>query len=157
MVVGITTASVTNSQGLGFAIPSDTISRELPSLVTNGGYNKHPYFGVQVVDMNYGLSQAMQTNVTSGVLIEHILPDGPASKAGLRGGTQQVTIEQQDYIIGGDIITTINGHKIVNYDSFSAYLEENATSGQTIQVGIIRAGNYMVLTVQLGTRPPIQG
>ncbi|MGA3406466.1 MAG: trypsin-like peptidase domain-containing protein [Candidatus Bathyarchaeia archaeon] len=157
MVVGITTASVTNSQGLGFAIPSDTISRELPSLVTNGGYNKHPYFGVQVVDMNYGLSQAMQTNVTSGVLIEHVLPDGPASQAGLRGGTQQVTIEQQDYIIGGDIITTINGHKIVNYDSFSAYLEENATSGQTIQVGIIRAGNYMILTVQLGTRPPILG
>jgi S1-C subfamily serine protease len=90
-------------------------------------------------------------------LIEHVLPDGPASQAGLRGGTQQVTIEQQDYIIGGDIITTINDHKIVNYDSFSAYLEENATSGQTIQVGIIRAGNYMILTVQLGTRPPILG
>jgi S1-C subfamily serine protease len=156
LVVGITTASVVNSQGLGFAIPSDTISRELPSLITNGEYNKHPYLGVQVVDMNYELSQVMQTNVTSGLLIENVLPNGPASDAGLRGGSLQITIGQQDYIVGGDIITSINGHKVVNYDSFSAYLEEHAVSGQTIQVGIIRFGNFMVIPVALGGRPPLQ-
>ena len=156
MVVGITTASVTNAQGLGFAIPSDTIVRELPSLVTEGTYDKHPYLGVQIVDMNYELAQVIQTNVTSGILIENIIPDGPASIAGLRGGTQQVTIGQQDYLIGGDIITTVNGHRIVNYDSFSAYLEEHAVSGQTVQIGIIRLGQYMVIPVELGTRPPIQ-
>ena len=156
LVVGITTASVTNSQGLGFAIPSDTIRRELPSLIKNGFYNKHPYLGIQVVNMNYGLSQLMQTNVTSGLLVETVLPNGPASNAGLRGGNVQITIGQQAYIIGGDIITSINGHKVVNYDSFSAYLEENAVSGQTIQVGIIRLGQSMVIPVQLGTRPPLQ-
>ena len=156
LVVGITTASVVNSQGLGFAIPSDTISRELPSLIKNGEYNKHPYLGVQVVDMNYELSQIMQTNVTSGLLIENVLPNGPASDAGLRGGSLQITIGQQDYIIGGDIITSINSHKVVNYDSFSAYLEEHAVSGQTIQVGIIRSGNFMVIPVELGARPPLQ-
>ena len=156
LVVGITTASVTNAQGLGFAIPSDTITRELPSFVTDGGYNKHPYLGVQLVDMNYELSQAMQTNLTWGVLIENIIPNGPADIAGLRAGTQQVTVEQQNYTIGGDIITSINGHRIVNYDSFSAYLEEHAVSGQTIQIGIIRQSHYMVVPVELGTRPPIQ-
>jgi len=156
LVVGITTASVTNSQGLGFAIPSDTITRELSALITNGGYNKHPYMGVQVVDMNYDLSQVMQTNVTSGLLIENVIPKGPASSAGLRGGTLQITIGQQDYVIGGDIIISINGHKVVNYDTFSAYLEENAVSGQTIQVGIIRLGQFMMVSVALGTRPPLQ-
>ena len=156
LVVGITTASVTDAQGLGFAIPSDTITRELPSLVKGGGYDKHPYLGVQLVDMNYELSLAMQTNVTSGVLIENIIPNGPASIAGLRAGTQQVTVEQQSYLIGGDIITSINGYRIVNYDSFSAYLEEHAVSGQTIHVGIIRLGHYMVVSVELGTRPPLQ-
>ena len=156
LVVGITTASVTNSQGLGFAIPSDTITRELSSLIKDGGYNKHPYLGVQLVDMNYDLSQAMQTNVTSGLLIENVIPNGPASKAGLRGGTLQITIGQQDYIVGGDIITSINGHKVVNYDTFSAYLEENAISGQTIQIGIIRFGNPMTIAVALGTRPSLQ-
>jgi len=156
LVVGITTASVTNSQGLGFAIPSDTIKRELSSLISNGAYNKHPYLGVQVVAMNYDLSQLMQTNVTSGLLIENVIPNGPANNAGLRGGTLQITIGQQDYIIGGDIITSINGHKVVNYDSFSAYLEENAVSGQTVQVGIIRFGQFMVIPVELGTRPLLQ-
>jgi S1-C subfamily serine protease len=59
-------------------------------------------------------------------------------------------------MLGGDIIISINGHKVVNYDSFSAYLEENAVSGQTIQVGIVRYGYFMVIPVELGTRPPLQ-
>ena len=156
MVVGMTTASVTSAQGLGFAIPSDTISRELAPLVKDGKYDKHSYLGLQVVEMNYELSRIMKTNVTSGVLVEDAIPGGPASNAGLRGGTQKVTIENQVYMIGGDIITSLDGHKIVNYDSFAAYLEEHTVSGQTIQVGIIRLGNYMVVQVELGTRPPIQ-
>lgn len=156
MVIGMTTASVTLAQGLGFAIPSDTISRELPFLVKNGGYDKHPYLGVEVVDMTYALSRAMQSNVTWGVLIERTVPRGPASTAGLKGGTQRLVIDQQNYLLGGDVITSINGHKIVNYDSFSAYLEENVVSGQTIQVGIIRLGEPMFIQVVPGTRPPIQ-
>ncbi len=154
MVVGITTAVVTDSQGLGFAIPSDTISRELPFLVKDGKYNRHPYLGLQLVDMNYELSQAMRTNVTWGVLIEKTIPGGPASQAGLKGGTQNVTIEQQRYLIGGDIIISLNGNKIVNYDEFSSYLEQHTVPGQTVQVVIIRSGHQMMIPVELGTRPP---
>jgi len=154
-VVGITSAAVSNSEGLGFAIPSDTITRELPSLITEGKYDKHPYLGVGLVDMTYQLSQAMGTNVTYGVLIESVIPDGPASSSGLRAGTQNVTIEQQEYVVGGDIIISINGNKITNYDSFSAYLEEHAVAGQTVQLGIIRNGQYMVVSVLLGSRPPL--
>jgi S1-C subfamily serine protease len=154
-VVGITSAAVTNSEGLGFAIPSDTITREISDLVTNGTYGKHPYLGVGVIGMTYQLSQAIGTNVTYGLLIETIVPGGPASTAGLRGGTQNVTIQQQQYMIGGDIIVSINGHRVTDYDSFSSYLEENAVAGQTIQLGIIRNGQYMVVSVTLGTRPPL--
>ena len=154
-VVGITSAAVSNSVGLGFAIPSDTITRELPSLITTGQYDKHPYLGLGLVDMTYQLSQTMGTNVTYGVLIESVVPGGPASSSGLRAGTQNATIEQQEYIVGGDIIVSINGNKITNYDSFSAYLEEHAVAGQTIQLGIIRNGQYMVISVLLGSRPPL--
>jgi len=89
------------------------------------------------------------------VLIEKTVPEGPASKAGLRGGTQNVTIEDQQYLLGGDIIISLDGKRIANYDALSAYLEENAIPGQTIQVGIIRLGNRMVIPVETGTRPPI--
>jgi S1-C subfamily serine protease len=154
-VVGITTAVTSGSQGLGFAIPSDTITRELPFLAKDGKYDRHPYLGVQLVDMNYQLSQAMGTNVTWGVLIENTVPEGPASKAGLRGGTQNVTIADQQYLLGGDIIISIDGNRIANYDALSTYLERHVVSGQTIQVGIIRLGNRMVIPVEIGARPPI--
>jgi S1-C subfamily serine protease len=156
MVVGITTASTSGSNGLGFAIPSDTISREVPYLVADGKYDRHPYLGVQLVDMNYQLSQAMHTTTTWGVLVDSTAPNGPASKAGLRGGTQDVTIEDQQYLTGGDIITSFDGNKIANYDALSAYLERHAVAGQTIQVGIIRSGKEMVVPVQVGARPALQ-
>ncbi len=155
MVVGITTATTSGAEALGFAIPSDTISKELPSLVKDGKYDRHPYLGVQLSDMNYQLSQAMQTSVTWGVLIQSTVSDGPASKAGLRGGTQDFTFGDQQYAIGGDIIVSLDGNKIVNYDAFSAYLEQHATPGQTVQVGIIRSGNQIVIPVEVGTRPPV--
>ncbi len=153
-VVGITTASTSGSEGLGFAIPSDTISRELPALVKDGVYNGHAYLGVQLVPMDYQLSLAMKTSTTWGVLIENVVPGGPASKAGLRGGTQNATIQDQRYTLGGDIIVSLNGNKIVNYDALAAWMERNAVPGQTVQVGIIRAGNQMTIPVQVGTRPP---
>jgi S1-C subfamily serine protease len=155
MVVGITTASVVNAQGVGFAIPSDTISRELPSLVKNGKYERHPYLGVNVVDMNYELAQAMGVNVTWGVLVVSTVPGSPAAKSGLRGGTRTVTIQQQKIRIGGDIITSIDGNKIINLDELTAYMEEHATPGQTILVGIIRHGDPVLISLVVGTRPPL--
>ncbi len=55
-VVGITTAVVSGSQGVGFAIPSDTIIQELPDLITTGSYNFHAYLGISGVDMSYQLA-----------------------------------------------------------------------------------------------------
>jgi len=153
MVVGMTTAVVSDSQGLGFAIPADTISRELPFLVKNGTYDRHPYLGAQLTDMNYELSQAMRTNVTWGVLIQSTVPGGPANKSGLKGGTEYATIEQQRYILGGDIITSLDGNTVVNYDALTAYLERHVVAGQTVQMGIIRSGNVIVIPVEVGARP----
>jgi S1-C subfamily serine protease len=152
-VVGITSAAVSGSQGVGFAIPSDTILRELPYLISTGKYDKHPYIGIQAVDMNYQLSQAAGTNITYGLLIEKTQPGGPAEKAGLRGGSEFVSIAGQQYTIGGDIIVSIDAARIVNYDVFSTYLERYAVPGQVIQVGIIRSGDFHVVQLVVGARP----
>lgn len=152
-VVGITSAAVTGSQGVGFAIPSDAILRELPSLIQAGKYSSHPYLGIQAVDMNYQLAQAMRTSTTYGVLIEATAPGGPADKATLKGGHQTVTIGSNQYILGGDIIVSVNGTRIVNYDALATYLEEYTVPGQTIQVGIIRSGNQIVVPLVVGSLP----
>ena len=150
LVLGITSADVSGSQGVGFAIPSDTITRELPLLISTGKYNVHPYLGIQTDDMNYELAQAMGTNTTYGVLIEKTDPGGPADKAGLRGGQNTVDIGGQTYTIGGDIILSVNGTRIVNYDSLATYLERHVVAGQSIQLGIIRSGNIVYLQVVVG-------
>ena len=152
-VVGITTAIVSDSQGLGFAIPSNTILREIDSLVTKGAYNRHPWLGAAGVDMTYEIAKAMGVNVTYGWLITQVTSDGPAANAGLRGGTKQVSIAGEYVIIGGDIIIAINGVRITNMDALSAYLEENTSPGQTINVTIVRSNQTLDIAVTLGTRP----
>lgn len=153
-VVGITTATQVSSQGVGFAIPSDTILRELPSLVTTGGYDLHPYMGISGVDMNYQLAQLEGTNFTYGVMIVSIASGGPAQKAGLEGGNRTVSVNGTSYVIGGDIIISINGTRVVNSDSLSSYLAESALAGQTVDLQIVRNGNVIDLSLVLGTRPP---
>ena len=154
-VVGMTTATVSGSQGIGFAIPSSTIIRELPSLITTGSYTKHAYMGVSVADMNYQLSKAQGTNVTYGVLIESLVSGGPAEKAGLLAGNNQLVIGGAQYMIGGDIIISLNGTRIINENALATYLEEQTVSGQTVSVGIIRSGQYMSLNLVLGMRPSL--
>ncbi len=149
-VVGITTAIVSNSQGLGFAIPSNTILREITSLVTTGSYTEHPTLGATGTDMTYEIAQAMKTNVTYGWLIATA-----PSQTGLKGGTSQVVVAGSLVTIGGDIITGINGTRITNLDDLSTYLEENALPGQTVNLTVIRNNSTMNIAVELGSRPQL--
>jgi S1-C subfamily serine protease len=153
-VVGITTAIVSDSQGLGFAIPSSTVLREIGSLISDGSYDQHPTIGATGTDMTYEIAQAMDVNVTYGWLIVQVTSSGPADKANLHGGTQQATVAGQAVTIGGDIIIAINGTRITGMDDLSTFLEENTLPGQTIDVTIIRSGQTMTLSLTLGTRPP---
>jgi len=152
-VVGITTAIVSDSDGLGFAIPTDTILREIGDLITTGSYNNHPIIGASGTDMTYRIAQAMYTNVTYGWLITKVTSGGPAGNAGLQGGTKQITIDGSTTLIGGDIIIALNGTRIRNIDDLSTYLEQNTLPGQTITVTIIRNNQAMDISLRLKTRP----
>ena len=74
-VIGITTAIVTDSQGLGFAIPSDTILREVSALISTGSYKGHSYLGVVGTDMDYTTAQNIGASVTYGWRLSSIAPD----------------------------------------------------------------------------------
>ena len=147
-VVGITTAIVSDSEELGFAIPSSSILREIESLITQGSYDQHSSLGVTGTDMTYEIARAMATDVTYGWLIVTA-----PSQSGLRGGTSQVVIDGSMVTVGGDIIIAINGTRITDIDDLSTYLEENTLPGQTIDVTIIRSNQAMTIAVKLGARP----
>lgn len=90
-----------DSQGLGLAIPSDTILREIPNLVNKGSYTEHSWLGVSSINMNYYISTAMNENFTYGVLVAQVAQNGPAQTADIKGETSQVQITGQTYPIGG--------------------------------------------------------
>ncbi len=159
-VIGITSYTALTSQGvaaqgLGLAIPSSTILREAPSLITNGSYTSHPWLGASGTDMDFVTAQAMNTTVTYGWLISQVTSGGPADNAGLRRGTIQfLDLSSGTYVtIGGDIITAINGTKIRGQDDLSSYLEEYTSPGQTINVTVVRNNQTINIAIKLGTRP----
>ncbi len=152
-VIGITTAVVDNSQGLGFAIPSDTILREVQDLAQNGSYNKHPYLGISGADMTYDIATQMKVSVTYGILIQQVTTGGPAEKAGIKAGTTQTSVDGNTVTLGGDIIIGVNGNRVRNSDDLSSFLEEYTAPGQTINLTVIRNNQTTNLSVTLGTRP----
>jgi S1-C subfamily serine protease len=137
-VVGITAAIVADSQGLGFAIPSNTILREMLSLTQYGTYNGHPYLGLEGTDMDYETAQSMHINVTYGWRVTGTVQGGPAASAG---------VQVNDVLIG------INGVRVRNGDEMSSFLEENTLSGQTVVLDICRGSQMMTFQVVLGQRP----
>jgi S1-C subfamily serine protease len=73
----------------------------------------------------------------------------------LVAGTATTTIDGSQYLVGGDIIVSIDGAKIINQDALSTYLVQNTVAGQTVQLGVVRSGSPMTVALVLGARPPV--
>lgn len=138
LVVGVTFAIIENSTGVGFAIPSSTILREIAWLV-NGDTYPHSWLGVMGRDMTYEVAQGMGISATYGWLIVDVIPNSPAAQASLK-------ID--------DVIISINDTQIISGDDISSYLEENTSPGQIINITIKRQGSELIIPLILGTRPP---
>lgn len=135
-VVGVTFAIIENSTGVGFAIPSDAILREIAWLVKGDSY-PHPWIGVMGTDMTYELAQEMGTSTTYGWLIVDVIPLSPAEAV----------------LKAEDIILAINNTQIINGDDISSYLEERTSPNQTINITVERDRYETTISLVLGTRP----
>lgn len=138
-VVGITTAIVSDSQGLGFAIPSNTIRKEIQSLITNGKYESHSYLGLRGISMDYYAAQDLHVNITYGWRVTEVTSGGPSYNASLHVD---------------DIIVGINGTTVRNGEEMSSYLEENTLPNEQAILNIRRGDETLNLTITLGKRPP---
>jgi len=153
-VIGITTAIATETgtfSGLGLAIPSNTISREVPVLISTGKY-EHPWIGINGMDLIDEVAQAMKLSTTKGWLIESVTAGGPADKAGLKGATSTIQIEGRSVGIGGDVIVSVNGSPIRNGDDLSTFLE-GVKPGDNISMLLIRSEVEITKSIILGIRP----
>jgi len=154
-VVGVNTAIQSETgtfTGIGFAIPSDTVKREIDDLIETGTY-KHPWLGVSALDVNIAIADAIGLEKPQGVLIVEVTEGSPAEQVGLRGADQNVTSDGQVITIGGDVITGIDGLSMRRLADLVVYMERNTSPGDSVVFEIIRDGQELSLTVTLGERP----
>ncbi|OLC94516.1 MAG: trypsin [Thaumarchaeota archaeon 13_1_40CM_3_38_6] len=151
-VIGMNTAIKTSTgdfAGVGFAIPSDSMKRIAPVLIKDGNYS-HPYLGIAGGSMNPDISLAngLPRNF-KGVVVEKVVKDGPADKAGIIAAT----LDDNNIPHGGDIITSIDGHPVKTIYDIIAYLDEQKNVGDKAVLTVNRQGKSLDLTATLVTRP----
>lgn len=144
--IGMNTAIIRGAQGLGFAIPINTVQRIAQELIANGKV-EHPYLGVQMVTLTPEVKERIQNRVgdrlnlraDQGVLVVAVVPRSPASEAGLQSG---------------DVIKSINNQPVTKIEEVQK-LVENSKIGSTLQIQVERDGQ----SSQVGVRPaalPVQ-
>ena len=159
-VIGVNSAiesSVRQASGVGFAIPASIVERVVPALIKNGSY-AHPWLGISGTDLTPELRTAMKLDSNqTGVLVITVDPNGPASKAGLQGSSQETQIDGVTVQIGGDIITGIDQVTVHQFDDLLSYLSDSTSVGQQVTLHILRGGATLDLQVTLGQRPTGNG
>jgi len=155
-VLGVTSAiesPVRANAGVGFAIPSAIVKNVVPALIQDGKY-VHSWLGISGTSLTPDLAKAMSLDIAQrGALVEEVLPNSPAEKAGLRGSDQQTTIDGQPVNVGGDVITAIDNQPVLQMDDVIAYLAGDTKVGQKVTLTILRGGKGQSVDVTLAARP----
>jgi S1-C subfamily serine protease len=154
-IVGINTAiqSATGEfTGVGFAVPSQTIAKIVPFLIQNGEY-KHPWIGISGRDIDPDLAKILNLKDAVGFLIVTVIPDSPASKAGLYGSENIEEVNGVQYTTGGDIILSVDGIEVRKISDILIHLQRAKTVGDDLILEILRDGRTSNFTVVLGERP----
>ncbi len=160
LVIGITTAMQSDSgqfQGIGFAVPADTMRRVIPDLIADGRV-EYAWMGISVMpeDGGYGvagLSEALDLPVERGVLLRGVSEGSPAHLAGLRGGDTLVDVRGKRVCVGGDLIVAINGVYFDDLDALITYLVQNTHPGDEVELVVIRNRQAVDISLKLQRRP----
>ena len=156
-VMGINTAiqsGTGQSAGIGFAVPSNTISKVVPVLITEGKYS-HPWIGISGQDINPDLAKIRNLNHSKGFLIVTVIPDSPAEMAGLKGVSEIEKIDNKEYPKDGDIIVSVDGKEVRKISDILIHLQEEKSVGDEMILGIIRNGEQMDVILTLVVRPDL--
>ena len=154
-IVGINTAiqSTTGEfTGVGFAIPSQTVAKIVPTLINEGEY-KHPWIGISGADIDPDMASVLGLKDAIGFLIITIVEDSPAEEAGLIGSNGTKKVDGREYSIGGDIIIGVDGIEVRKIADILVHLQRAKTIGDEIDLEILRDGRTTNVTVILQERP----
>lgn len=139
------------SNGVGFGVPSNTIQNSVDQLRENGEAS-YAYIGVSTQPIYPQLAEKIGIDVTSGAMVAEVVEGGPAEKAGIKGGNEELTFQASQYEIGGDVIISANGEEIDRAEDLGRIIG-GLQPGETVSLGIIRDGKEITVDVDLEERP----
>jgi S1-C subfamily serine protease len=129
------------SDGVGFAIPSDTVRSIVRQLIASGEV-RHAYLGVQMSPVP----------MAGGVAITKVVAGGPAADAGLEASTGTELVDGQEVPTGGDVIVEFAGQEVTSATALQTAVDTREP-GETVSVTVIRNGSRRTVEVTLGVRP----
>ncbi len=137
--------------GIGFTIPIDTVRAELEQLKTKGEV-EHAYIGISGGTITSELAKALNLPTDEGVIVQVVVKDGPADKAGLEAGNTSAQINGEEVTLGGDIITEVDGKKLKSMDELVEIIQASKP-GDELELTILRGDQKKTADVTLGTQP----
>jgi serine protease Do len=136
-VVAINTAKIPYGQGIGFAVPINTVKSILSELIEDGHVSR-PWIGISTIKIDYKIARYYRLPIVEGVLIVNVESYSPADNAGLRRG---------------DIIEEIDGNKIQNPSQISSYIRQKKKANDRVTVMVNRYGRVYEVPFQLEAHP----
>jgi serine protease Do len=136
-VVAINTAKIPYGQGIGFAVPINTVKSILTDLIENG-HVKRPWLGISTVKIDSNIARYYRLPIAEGALIIKVEPYSPADNAGLRRG---------------DVIEEIDGNKIQSPSQISSYIRKKKSANDRVTVIVNRYGRVYEIPFQLEAHP----
>jgi S1-C subfamily serine protease len=144
--IGMNTAILRGTQGLGFAIPINTAMRIANQLIADGKV-EHPFLGIQMINLTPQLKDEINSDpnanlkidVDQGTLIARVVRSSPAATAGMKSG---------------DIIQSVNGKAVQNSNEVQQAVETTKI-GSSVQVQVRRKGQTVTLNVTPVAAPPL--
>ena len=156
-VIGINTAiqSLTGEfSGIGFAVPSNTVSKIVPTLIEEGKYS-HPWIGITGKDIDPDLAKVLGLKQAKGFLVITVVDGSPADNAGLKGMSQTQEIDGKEYPVDGDIIISVDDKEVRKISDILIHLQREKSVGDEMVLGILRDGDFMHITLKLVERPDL--
>jgi len=153
-VVGINQQIETNSganDGVGFAVPISAIERSVAQLREDGSA-EYAYMGVSSQALYPQLARKLGLDTTYGGLLSEVVSGGPAEKAGLEGGDEEVRFQAGKYRAGGDVILEIDGQKIVEENDLARVIAAHKP-GEKVTLTVLHDNKREKVVLTLGARP----
>ena len=154
-VIGIATSVLIDAQAIGFAIPINVARQVLPQLAEQGRVVR-PWLGMGGKNIGRELRAILRIPLVDGFLVETIEQGSPAEQAGLQQGELPITIGDEQFLLGGDIITAANGQPLDEPDKFAKFVR-SLTVGDTVRLTLYRDGGTRQVEFRLPERPILPG